>query len=43
MGNFLSGDLARLTWLRGLPAADLLTLYLTVQSFLDFGETRYAV
>lgn len=43
MGNFLSGDLARLNRSRGLPAADLLTFYLTVQSFLDFGETHHAV
>lgn len=42
MGNFLSGDLARLTRSRGLPAADL-PFYLTVQSFLDFGEAHHAV
>jgi hypothetical protein len=43
MGNFLSGDLARLTPSRGLRAADHLTFYLTVQSFLNFGEARHAV
>ncbi len=43
MGNFLSGDLGRLTRPRGLRAADHLTSYLTVQSFLDFGEGNHAV
>jgi len=43
MGNFLSGDLARLIRSRGLCAADHLTSYQTVQSFLVFGEAHHAV
>lgn len=43
MGNFLSGDFARLTRSLGLCAADPLTSCQTVQSLLIFGEAHHAV